>query len=204
MDKKFILLDFGNVLYEINFARTVQALKSLCKEGVHIDFSNESQLEIFIELELGKLSALEFYEQFSEKYCKKDISFDEIKSAWNALFISPFSDTNDAIQQLKKKGYSLAVVSNTNEIHVEYFEPRSQIFLSNVDSIFYSHQIQRRKPNEDYFAYVLSTLQISPQEAIFIDDSSQHLVTAKSMRITSYKKEPNVTLSELLHSVNIL
>lgn len=204
MDKKHILLDFGNVLFEIDFKRTVHSLMQLCKENVSIDFSNESQLEIFIELEIGKLTALEFYEKFSANYCKEGITFAEITNAWNALFIAPFLDTNDVIYQLKNQGYTIAVVSNTNEIHVQYFEPRSNSFLSNVDYIFYSHQIHHRKPNVDYFTKVLSTLNISPHQAIFIDDSSQHLATAKSMGITSYKKEPSVTLSELLHSVNIL
>lgn len=204
MNKKYILLDFGNVLYEIDFLRTVSALKQLCFENVDIDFSNESQLDIFIDLELGKLTPFEFYSKFQTMYCKNSVQFEEITSAWNSLFIAPFSDTNNVIEELKAKGYTLSIVSNTNEIHVEYFEPRSRSFLSKVDYIFYSHQIHRRKPNEDYFAYVLSSLNISPHQAIYIDDSSQHLATAKSMGITSYKKEPSVTLSELLHSVNIL
>lgn len=204
MDKNYILLDFGNVLYEIDFARTVRSLKQLCKEGVTIDFSNERQLDIFIDLEIGKLTPSQFYEQFSAKYCKKGVTFDEITHAWNALFIAPFSDTNDVINSLKSKGYTIAIVSNTNEIHAEYFEPRSQSFLSNVDYIFYSHIMQRRKPNEDYFSFVLTNLNILPSQAVYIDDSSQHLATAKSMGITSYKKESHITLSELLHSVNIL
>lgn len=204
MDKNYILLDFGNVLYEIDFARTVRSLKQLCKDDVTIDFSNERQLDIFIDLEIGKLTSSEFYELFSAKYCKQGVTVDEITNAWNALFIAPFSDTNDVINTLKSKGYTIAIVSNTNEIHVEYFEPRSQSFLSKVDFIFYSHLMQRRKPNEDYFSYVLTTLNILPQQAVYIDDSSQHLATAKSLGITSYKKELHTTLSELLHSVNIL
>lgn len=204
MDKNTILLDFGNVLYEIDFTKTVHELKMLCNEDVTIDFSNERQLDIFIELEIGQLSAIQFYEKFSAKYCKNGVTFDEIKNAWNALFIAPFSDTNEVIHQLKNKGYTIAVVSNTNEIHVEYFEPKSQSFLSKVDYIFYSHHMHQRKPNEEYFSTVLNYLNIQPQHAVYIDDSSEYLVTAKSMGITSYKKELNITLSELLHSVNIL
>jgi HAD superfamily hydrolase (TIGR01509 family) len=204
MDNRFLLLDFGNVLFEIDFTKTVSALQLLCKQDVEIDFSAHSQLEIFNQFEIGAFTPKEFIDTFRQMYSNDSISDEQIISAWNALLLAPFADTEDVIVRLKKKGYTLALVSNTNAIHVDYFYPKAHSFLKHFDYFFYSHQILRRKPNRDYFEYVLKTMNLDPKNALYIDDAEQHLVTAKSMGITSYLKKSETTLSELLHTVNIL
>lgn len=204
MDKRFLLLDFGNVLFEIDFTKTVSALQLLCKQDVEIDFSANSQLEIFNQFEIGAFTPKEFINIFRKMYCNDSTSNEQIISAWNALLLAPFADAEDVILRLKKQGYTLALVSNTNEIHLQYFYPKAQSFLKYFNYFFYSHQIYKRKPNRDYFEYVLSVMKVTPEQVVYIDDAEQHLVTAKSMGITSYRKKSENTLSELLHTVNIL
>jgi putative hydrolase of the HAD superfamily len=204
MDKKAIFLDFGAVLYQIDYKRTRDFFQLLTVDLNELDFSLDSQLDIFTEFELGLCNKLEFLTKVKHTYCREEVTFQQITEAWNAILLQPFPDAEQTVQQLKERGYQLYLVSNTNEIHFEKFYPEVEKMLSNFDEFFLSHEIHLRKPTKEYFQYVLQQTSLQPIEVVYIDDSSQHLVTAKSMGITSYKKEFNVTLSELLHSVSIL
>ncbi len=204
MDKKILLLDFGAVLYDIDFTRTKSALEKLCRENSIIDFSAESQLDLFSEFEKGIFSTEEFLNTFKNLYCEDSVSINEITEAWNALLIAPFIETENVIGTLKEKGYTLAIVSNTNELHYQHFLPKSISFLEKFDFLFFSHQIRRRKPDKDFFEYVLTTMNCTPTEVNYIDDSIQHLTSAKELGITSFQKVPEFALSELLHSVKII
>ncbi|MBL8005509.1 MAG: HAD family phosphatase [Candidatus Kapabacteria bacterium] len=204
MDKKSVFLDFGAVLYEIDYKRTRDFFKLLTVDLNELDFSVDSQLDLFTEFELGLRTKEEFLKKVKVLYCREEVSIQQIIDAWNAILIKPFPDSEQTVKQLNERGYKLYLLSNTNEIHFEKFQPEVEHIFSYFDRLFLSHQLHLRKPTKEYFQYVLQHTSLQPNEVIFIDDSSQHLATAKSMGITSYKKEPSVTLSELLHSVNIL
>lgn len=204
MDKKALFLDFGNVLYKIDYKKTRDFFQLLTVDPYELDFSVDSQLDIFTHFELGLLSKADFVSKVKQWYCRDEVTFEQIIDAWNAILLNPFSDSEETVWKLKECGYQLYLLSNTNEIHFEKFQPEVAKMLSNFDNLFLSHILHLRKPSKEYFHYVLQTTLLQPEQAIFIDDSDQHLATAKSMGITSYKKESNITLSELLHSVNIL
>jgi putative hydrolase of the HAD superfamily len=54
------------------------------------------------------------------------------------------------------------------------------------ERIYYSHLVGKRKPNSDIFEQVLNENTLKPEETLFIDDSPQHLETAKKLGIKTY------------------
>jgi putative hydrolase of the HAD superfamily len=98
---------------------------------------------------------------------------------------------HDLLLNLKGK-YRIFLLSNINEIHLEYINNYLKSTF-NLDSnngffekIYYSHLIGKRKPNQEIFDQVLTENNLNKEETLFIDDSPQHLKTATSMGINTY------------------
>ena len=58
-----------------------------------------------------------------------------------------------------------------------------------------------RKPNASCFKKVLSENNLSPKETLFIDDSIQHINTAKKMEINTYLMEQNKSIIDLFPDI---
>jgi putative hydrolase of the HAD superfamily len=51
---------------------------------------------------------------------------------------------------------------------------------------YYSHLMGMRKPNSDIFEFVLTKHHLKPHETLFIDDSPQHIETAKKLGLHTH------------------
>jgi len=55
-----------------------------------------------------------------------------------------------------------------------------------------------RKPDSEIFEFVLNTHQLNPSETLFIDDSPQHINTAKSLGIQTHLMLPDHDLRTII------
>jgi putative hydrolase of the HAD superfamily len=99
-----------------------------------------------------------------------------------------------------KKNYRLFLLSNTNIIHVEYYNKiiyeKFNLHFSDIfDYIFYSHEIGMRKPDTEVFEYVLKFSQLDSKETLFADDLEINISAAKQAGINTFHvKTPNAIL----------
>jgi len=106
-----------------------------------------------------------------------------------------------------KSNYNTFLLSNTNEIHIECFENQLSkknhlsLFSNCFDKIYYSCRMKDRKPNASCFKKVLRENNLSPKETLFIDDSIQHINTAKKMEINTYLMEQNKSIIDLFPDI---
>jgi len=93
--------------------------------------------------------------------------------------------------ELKRRGYKIYLLSNTNEIHIDAalrswdktnYERPEQIF----DTVYLSHEMRMRKPNKEIFEFVCEQEKLNPSETLFIDDSIQHVEGAKSIGLQTH------------------
>ncbi len=83
-------------------------------------------------------------------------------------------------------------MSNINSIHYDYVHDylKRDFGLDNNDKffekIYYSHLVGKRKPGREIFEQVLQENKLKPEETLFIDDSPQHIATAKELGIQTY------------------
>lgn len=84
------------------------------------------------------------------------------------------------IQQLKKEGYKIGLLSNAGydffkrKVFVEY-----PWFEKLFDVIVISSKIGISKPNPEIYMYILKEFSIQPKDAIFVDDSPNNVVAAQ-------------------------
>jgi len=179
---KTLILDLGGVLFDIDYHRTQEAFRSIGFSDVERQYSQLQQTSIFDDLETGKISPEQFCDQLRSA-TKIDASNEAIYSAWNAMLLDLPEQNIEFVKELKER-YDLYLLSNTNEIHLkaifDHF-PNYSMLEPLFRKVYYSCRIGLRKPNADVFESVLKDIGTTPQNALFIDDSPQHVEGAKSV-----------------------
>jgi putative hydrolase of the HAD superfamily len=174
----WLIFDFGNVLIEIDPARSIKAFQVL---GAPADLNLEA--DFFHDFETGILSAAEFRDALRGQL-KWTASESSIDRAWNELLLEVPLRTLAKLHQLRAKGYKLALLSNTNPIHID--EVRRRLgpfgygeFARCFERIFYSYEMGLRKPDPAIYAAVDRELGIaSPAEVLFVDDNAANIASA--------------------------
>ncbi|PVH26935.1 HAD family phosphatase [Sphingobacterium corticibacter] len=185
---KNIILDYGNVIFSIDFLLAQQAFSQLGVQNVEEVFGHKQQNEIFDQFDKGLISPAQFREGIRTLANAPHLSDTNIDQAWNALLIGVAAGKHEVLEALKSK-YRLFLLSNNNEIHYAYCMQHIQdVYGVESNAVFfektyYSHEMGMRKPDREIFDFVLNDAQIKPEETLFIDDSPQHLATAKSLGI---------------------
>ena len=134
----WLIFDFGNVLIEIDPARSIEAFQTL---GAKADLNLEA--DFFHDFETGAITATEFRRALRGQL-KWAASGSSIDRAWNELLLEVPPRTLAKLHQLRAKGYKLALLSNTNPIHID--EVRRRLgpfgygeFARCFERIFYSY-----------------------------------------------------------------
>lgn len=199
---KNIVLDFGGVLIDIDYHATIDAFKSLGVKNFEELYSQAQQEDLFNKFETGRISSQYFVNQLLDKV-GKGVSPNKVVHAWNAMLGDIHRENIETVEKIKKNGYNVYLLSNTNDIHIQVAFDRWKklpvIEASDLfDHVFLSQEIGMRKPNEEIFKLVLDNISASPEEVFFVDDSIQHIETARKMGIQTYLLEDINSLSDLL------
>jgi FMN phosphatase YigB (HAD superfamily) len=180
---KNIIFDYGNVIFEIDFKKAQNALSQLGIPNIESFFGHKGHAEIFSQLETGAITPAEFRSGIREAANNQDLTDEQIDNAWNSIFVGVPPTVHDTLLEMKGK-YRTFLLSNTNEIHYNYFLGylKREYAIENNDHLFektyYSQLMFLRKPHVEIFQRVLSENSLSPEETLFIDDSPQHLIGA--------------------------
>lgn len=198
---KNIIFDFGGVIYDIDYHRSVKEFELLGAENFEQMYSQAVQNSLFERLEVGEITATEFRNEL-RKSLKASVSDIEIDKAWNALLIGFKKERIDLLLDLKQN-YNTYLLSNSNIIHYEVFlkEFQGLTGLKNFDKLFnkayYSFDIQLRKPDVSAYQYVLEQHQLDPSSCLFIDDSIQNMKPAQEVGIRTYFLDKDQELVDL-------
>ena len=174
----WLIFDFGNVLIEIDPARSIEAFQTLgAQADLHLD------ADFFHDFETGAITAAEFRRALRSqlRWASADSSIDR---AWNALLLEIPPKTLSVLRSLRAQGYRLALLSNTNPIHIDDVRRRLGPFgygefARCFERIFYSYEMGLRKPDPAIYTAVDRELGItSPAQALFIDDNAANIASA--------------------------
>ena len=118
----------------------------------------------------------------------------QIKNSWNAILIDFPEYRFRFIKKLsEEKEYQLILLSNTNEIHIDWVKenvPFFNDFKNCFDAFYLSHEINFRKPDANIYEFVLNNHQLKPEECLFIDDTVANTEAAKQLGIHVWNLEP--------------
>lgn len=204
---KHILFDLGGVLLNIDYNRTADAFKKLGIEDFDTLYSQAKQSGLFDDFEKGIITDQLFISELSHRI-PGSVKEEKIVEAWNAMLLN-FPVERISLLKVLKENYKLYLLSNTNEIHFRAF---NNMFIDRFNFSFsklfhedyYSHLIGMRKPDHEIFRYVLKDQNIKIDELLFIDDSEQHIESARRLGIKSLLLEKDMEIEVLLNQIGIL
>lgn len=184
-----IIFDFGGVLIDLDYNKTIQSFMDLGIENFEEMYSQADQSGLFNDIETGKISPQFFINELL-KLLPNGVTPNQVVHAWNAMLMGVPQQSIDILTQLKGK-YRLFMLSNTNAIHIEkawrLWKETSSIPPENhFEKIILSHEIGRRKPHVATFQWVIDKFNLNPKKTLFIDDSIQHIEGAKKAKIQTF------------------
>ncbi|MCX2480222.1 HAD family phosphatase [Pedobacter sp. MC2016-15] len=182
---KNIIFDYGNVIFAIDFTIAQKTLTQIGIPNIENFFGHKGHNSLFDELETGSITPAQFRDGIRLEAQNPALADAEIDAAWNSLLIGIVPETLETLVEAKKH-YRTFLLSNTNQIHFDYFTKylKDEFQVEGNDHLFektyYSHEMLLRKPHVEIFERVIKENNLNPAETLFIDDSPQHLVGAKA------------------------
>lgn len=201
---KNILFDLGGVLFHIDYQRTIDAFKALGLAGFEAHFTQDQQNKLFDDFETGKITSEAFIQAWKPLLPQR--SEKEITAAWNAMLLGLPKENLAFLKQLSQQ-YRLFLLSNTNDIHIQFVNAflQQQYGINNINGFFektyYSQEIGLRKPHKETFDWVLKDAGIIAEETLFIEDSAQHIAGAKRTGLKTHHLESNSALTTLFPGI---
>lgn len=206
---KNIIFDYGNVIFMIDFLKTQHSFTQLGIENVETFFGHAGHDPLFSEFEKGNINSAEFREGIRKLTGKPNLTDQQIDNTWNSLLIGVPAVNHQILLEAKKR-YRTFLLSNINEIHLDYItsylrqehqvESNDEFF----ENVYYSHIVRKRKPDREIFEYVLNDSGIDVSETLFIDDSPQHLKTAGEMGFKTHLMTKNDSLEKFMYRSGLL
>jgi len=162
-----IIFDIGRVLIHVNVARAMTGLAdgvSLSPEEVWSALEKDPRWKDWQE---GRMSPQDWHLHVSRRLGSK-LSFAQFVEVWNrALDPTPIHE-NGFLEQLAKR-YRLAVLSNTDPLHVAHME-KTYAFFGLFPARIYSCRVGASKPNPVIYKEALQACKVKAQEAVYVDD----------------------------------
>lgn len=206
---KNIILDYGNVIFDLDFQRAHKSFEEIGIKDVNRFFSHKVQSSLFDDFDKGKISTDDFRNTIRAVTGQKDLTDEQIDHAWNSLLIGVPKGRHELLMQLKNR-YRTFLLSNNNELHydwiMQYLKNEYQLDGNKIffEKDYYSHLLGMRKPDEEIFDFVISTNGLKPNETLFVDDSPQHLETADRMGIQTILATQHNTFEKIVQEIGLL
>lgn len=172
MEQQIILFDLGGVLVDLSDPVTAIGLSMSSEEFWKTWLSSP----LVQQFETGRLSSSDFVAQFGAELGFDDA--DEFDRALRSWHLPLFDGAEKALQTLTKSN-TIALLSNTNEIHWQHVESQTDVFTE-FAKVFLSYETGNAKPHPSAFHDVVTHFDCAPQDIIFFDDNVANVTAANA------------------------
>lgn len=178
------IFDLGNVIVDIDFNRVL---------GVWSDYSRVPLASLQSKFTIGELFHLHERGQISdEQFAQRlghdlgmALSYEQFTVGWQAIFVGLRKETIAVMQALRGQGHRVVVLSNTNQLHCEFWPDEYPEVAQAADKIYLSQQMGMRKPDAEIYLKLLEEEGFSADNTVFFDDNEDNIKSARQLGITS-------------------
>lgn len=203
-----LLFDLGGVVFELGYQEAVARFSTLGLHNAEKHLDASVQTGVFGKLERGEIGKEEFRRAFSE-IVGREVSLGECSHAWLGYLRSIPPRNLDTLRQLRKTGFRLCLLSNTNPFMLDHvrstaFDGCGHSLDEYFDRLYVSCELHLMKPEAAIFKRVLHEEGARPEEVLFIDDSLRNTSAATAIGIrTLLAKDAHSWISPLANMLHI-
>ena len=173
-----IIFDFGDIFINLDKQATIDGLQRL-----GLSSWNEDLDRLNISFEKGQISRDNFLLGIQKHIPTATI--EDILAAWNAVLLDFPLHRLEFLQLLSQK-YRLFLLSNTDAIHIDYFEQREGAsfygdFYQCFEKVYFSYEMGMRKPDAEIYHALIRQHELSPKRTLFVDDKKDNTEAAKAL-----------------------
>ncbi len=202
MSTTWFLFDLGNTIIKLAYERVLGAI---CAES---SMSRDELVELLEEpgayrdMERGAVSFYEFYE-FLCDHAGYSGSIRDFHRAWSDFFDGTMPGIEELLERVRRR-YSVAFLSNSNEIHAELIPRQFATVFEKNDIFVFSHRIKSAKPDPDFYQRALETIVATAQQTIFIDDLLENVLAARALGMRAFQFNDAWSLTMELEAEGLL
>jgi len=180
---KNIIFDLGDIFINLDHSKSKFELLNLGVEK----FSDEMMV-CNENYEKGLISTANFLNYYKGIFSKP--SKDQLMDAWNSILLD-FPKYRLSFIENIPKNYRLFLLSNTNELHIEYFKMQVGYdfynrFINCFEKVYYSYLINLRKPEKEPFELIIKENNLNVSETLFVDDSLINIESANKIGLETW------------------
>ena len=195
-----IIFDIGRVLIRIDVARAMKGMASGLSISPEELWSAIEKDPRWKDWQEGRISARDWHLQMKQRF-GGSASFEEFTEAWNLVLDPEPIHGKELFERLSKK-YRLALLSNTDPIHVAYIEARYD-FVSYFPARIYSCTIGATKPSPVIYREALRACRVRAEEALYIDDIEDYVEAARRLGMAAVQFRSPEQLSVALQECGV-
>lgn len=193
---KNIIFDIGGVLMDIDYDLTYAGLGQVMGLDIKSKKIPAHIFKIMLGYEKGEINTETFLWNLQKESSKLTPQPNKLIKAWNAMLLGWNPKRFKFLEDLRKD-YSLFLLSNTNDLHLEHMykglknnHSIMDFDTKYFDQTFYSHLMRMRKPEFQIYERVLEETGIKANETLFIDDNMDNVSRAREVGINASWHNP--------------
>jgi glucose-1-phosphatase len=196
-----VIFDIGRVLIRLDVTRAAKCLASgtsLPPQELWLAIEKDPRWKDWQE---GRISARDWHLHLKQRFGAA-ATFEQFTEAWN-LVLDPEPILSNKLLEKLSKNYRLALLSNTDPIHVAYMESRYD-FFSYFPVRIYSCAIGVAKPNPLIYKEALRACRVRAEEAVYIDDIADYVEVAQRLGIEGIQFQSSEQLALAFQKVGLI
>lgn len=195
-----IIFDIGRVLVRIDVGNAMQGLASggtLSPSELWTAIEKDPRWPDWQE---GRITPRDWYLHLTKRFGVK-FTFEQFTEVWNRV-LDPVPIHDDAFLERLSKHYRLAVLSNTDPIHVGHLESTYR-FFDFFPKRIYSCAVNASKPNPLIYKEALRAVKVQANEALYIDDIAAYVEAAKRLGMAGIQFQSPAQLTSDLKALGV-
>lgn len=166
-DIRAIIFDIGRVLIRVNVAHTTGGLAEGLSLSAEEIWSALEKDPLWKDWQEGRISPQDWHLHLSKRLGNK-LNFEQFVEVWNRA-LDPTPIHEHGLLEKLAKSYRMAVLSNTDPLHVAYME-KTYRFLRLFPVRIYSCRVGASKPDPIVYKGALEACKVRAPEAVYVDD----------------------------------
>jgi glucose-1-phosphatase len=195
-----IIFDIGRVLVRVDVSRAMEGLAPGTGFTPAELWSAIEKDPRWQDWQEGRIAPRDWYLHLTQRLGGAS-TFEQFTEIWNRV-LDPIPIQDDAFLQKLSKRYRLALLSNTDPIHVRHMEG-AYSFFNFFQTRIYSCVVNASKPDPLIYREALKALKLRAEEAVYIDDVAAYAEAARRLGMAGIQFQSPAQLTGELQSLGV-